>query len=409
MAPSMMTTSTVKSASRPLTVATWIEDPAMAGDVRACLAQLPVQVAVEKENGSDADRWFSQLEQVHPDVVLLGLSQIQGGLARTIERIRAAAGDAAVVAVDTNTDPQAVLAAVRAGAAEYVYPPVAEHLGAALERVTESRSQNPGRALGKTVAFVSAKGGCGATTVACHVASSLRQLTGKTTLLADLDLDNGVIGFLTKTKSTYTIEDAIQNVDRLDTSYWKALVSQAEPGLDVICSAGTGSDRRSDEGCGVIDFTRTQYDWVVVDLGRGLTHANRNALKAIDEVYVVTTLDVPALYRCQQMVRSLIEMGCSRERVRLVVNRISKNADLTKAEIEHMIGIPVSFELQDDPTALGEAYVEGKLLPPNSDLSRRMSRIARQIGGIAEPAPAKSRLSFSWLVKPADTRVPQVA
>jgi pilus assembly protein CpaE len=303
-----------------------------------------------------------------------------------------------------------VLAAIRAGAAEYVYPPVADHLGAALERVAESRSQNTGRALGKTVAFVSAKGGCGATTVACHVATSLRQLTGKTTLLADFDLDNGVIGFLTKTKSSYTVEDAIQNVGRLDTSYWKALVSQAEPGLEVICAPGADTERRTEEGRdAVIDFTRTQYDWIVVDLGRGLTRANRNALQAIDEVYVVTTLDVPALYRCQQMVRSLVEMGCSRDRLRLVVNRISKNAELTKAEIEHMIGIPVSFELQDDAAALGEAYVEGKLLPANSDLAKRMGRIARQIAGIAEPVPSKSRLSLSWLVKTADTRVPQVA
>lgn len=392
-----------------LTVAVWITDEEMAADIQSCLASLPVRLAAGADS-ADWDSWVEQIERVRPDVVVLGVTQIPGTLAAAIQRFRWDAGAPAVVAVGTATDPEVVLGAIRAGAAEYVYPPVAAHLGTALDRVAETRAQQSGSVrCGKTVAFVSAKGGCGATTVACHVAAGLAQQTGKAALLADFDLDSGVIGFLTKTRSAYTVADALRSAERLDPSYWKALTSQAGPGLDVVCSPGSPApDTDADSTAPVLDFARTQYDFVVVDLGRGLSRSAVNALDAVDEIYLVTTLDVPALYRCQQMIRTLIEHGLSRDRVHLVVNRIGKNTELTRVEIEQMLNLPVSCELPDDSAALGDAYVEGKLLPPANDLARRIARIARRIAGIPEEAP-KRRFTFSWLPKTSDCRPHQTA
>lgn len=400
---------TPASKRRPLTVAVWITDEGMAADVQSCLASLPVRPVPDAES-ADWDRWVVQIERARPDVVIVGVAQIPGTLAEALQRLRWEGGVPAVVAVDTATDPEVVLGAIRAGAAEYVYPPVAAHLGAALERVAETLAQHKGSVrCAKTVAFVSAKGGCGATSVACHVASGLAQQTGKTALLADFDLDNGVVGFLTKTRSAYTVADALRNAERLDPSYWKALTSQAGAGLDVVCSpASPSTETEADSSAAVLNFARTQHDYVVADLGRGLSRAGVNALDAVDEIYLVTTLDVPALYRSQQMIRTLLERGFTRDRVHLVVNRIGKSAQLTRDEIEQMLDLPVSFELPEDATALDDAYVEGKLLPASNDLAKRMARIARQIAGVPEEAP-KRCFTFSWLPKTANCRPQETA
>ena len=53
-------------------------------------------------------------------------------------------------------------------------------------------------------------------------------------LLADLDVSAGMVAFLMKSVSPYSVADALNNVDRLDSSYWKALVSNGIPGLEVI-------------------------------------------------------------------------------------------------------------------------------------------------------------------------------
>ena len=53
-------------------------------------------------------------------------------------------------------------------------------------------------------------------------------------LLADMDLDAGMVRFLMKTKSPYSVLDALNNLHRLDQSYWTALVSNGLPGLEII-------------------------------------------------------------------------------------------------------------------------------------------------------------------------------
>ena len=112
-----------------------------------------------------------------------------------------------------------------------------EPLRRALERRSRERGRGAGRPAkaGKAFGFLSAKGGCGATTLACHVAAELGYAHQKV-LLADLDLDAGMVAFITKTKSVYSILDAVNNLHRLDISYWKALVSNGIPGVEIVSS-----------------------------------------------------------------------------------------------------------------------------------------------------------------------------
>jgi Flp pilus assembly CpaE family ATPase len=94
------------------------------------------------------------------------------------------------------------------------------------------------------------------------------------------------------------------------------------------------------------------------------------------------------------VVRNLLDAGYSRDRLHLVMNRIPRNTEITKGEIEQMLGVPVAFQLPDEQAALYEAYSAGQLLPGAHNLTRRMSDIARLITGIPEEKPAKRRLAF---------------
>src|SRR5262249_31171156 len=161
---------------------------------------------------------------------------------------------------------------------------------------------------GKSFGFLSAKGGCGATTLICHVAVELGRQNQKV-LLADLDLDAGMIGFLTKTKGTYSILDAVNNLHRLDTSYWKALVSNGIPGVEIVPSPVALASRttpREEQLRHVLAFVRPYYDISLVDLGRSLSRTSMGALEEIDETCLVTTLEVPALHQAKLIVQTLL-------------------------------------------------------------------------------------------------------
>jgi pilus assembly protein CpaE len=301
------------------------------------------------------------------------------------------------VAVHTTADPDAILSAMRAGVNEYVYPPLEGALRGALER----RSSDAGRRLsgtrwgGRTMGFLSSKGGCGATTIVCHLAVELGRLSQKV-LLADLDLDAGLIGFLTKAKPGYSILDAVNNLHRMDVSYWKALVSNGIPNVEVIAAPALAADRtypQQEQLRQLFSFLRSCYDFTLIDLGRSLTRAGAASLEEMDEAYLVTTLEVPALHQAKQVLQILMDAGYGKDRVKLILNRVPKRSELAPGEIEKIMGLPVYAVLPSCYPELQECYSMGKLLPERSVLGQAIRDLSLRIVGV-DKKPAKKKFSL---------------
>ncbi|MDE3167277.1 MAG: AAA family ATPase, partial [Acidobacteriota bacterium] len=222
----------------PLTIGLAIENRELWDQVQGTLGGLPFRVIVEHQDVGDVSNFMDRLERMRPNVVLVDISGWKEPLEGLVSSIRGAAGDPMIVALNTHAESGAILSAMRAGVNEYLYPPLQDSLRKALEKRSVDISRRPGggaKGGGKSIGFLSAKGGCGATTLVCHVAAELGRLNNRV-LLTDLDLDAGMIAFITKTKSMYSILDAINNLHRLDISYWKALVSNGIPGVEIISS-----------------------------------------------------------------------------------------------------------------------------------------------------------------------------
>lgn len=380
----------------PLTIGLAIENHDLMEQARACLAELPFRVTVEHQDLSEMGGFLDRLERMHPDVVLVDITVTKEPLEGLVAAIRAATGDSMIVALNTVADSEAILSSLRAGINEYVFPPLGAPLRKALERRSAERSRRRDTGLkgvAKAFAFFSAKGGCGATTLICHVAAELGRQDRKV-LLADLDLDAGMISFITKTKSVYSVLDAVNNLHRLDIHYWKALVSNGIPGVEIMSAPLTLASKqqpKDDQLRQVIAFAKPHYDWTLVDLGRSLSRTAMAALEEIDEACLVATLEVPALHQAKQIVQTLLDSGFGKNRIRLILNRSPKRLDITPGELEKMLAIPVFCTIANDYTELYEAYAEGRMLDRNSNLGKNIARLASKLANVQteEKAPKK--------------------
>ena len=383
---------------RPLNAALWVASEELLTPARKALADLSVRVVFEQAALVNLQAALMRLGQARPDLVLVEIGELGDRMAEVFREIRALPASPALVAVHRSADPEKILAAMRAGACEFVYPPLETNLRPAIERIAAElgrrRRQTTG---GKTLAFFSAKGGCGATTVACHVAVELQRQTPQRILLADLDLETGLIRFFMKTKTDYSVLDAAHNIDRLDEHFWRALISNGMPRLEVIAAPAVAASVEPPEEESfrrVIRFTRTLYDWVIVDLGRSLNPRTMNALEEIDEGFLVTTLEVPALYQAKQLITTLVSSGYGSDRLRVILNRTPKRPEVTLEEVQTMLGLPVYAALPNDYVALNEAYTSGELLEPGSGLATAFARLAARIANLPEP---RKRMRFSLL------------
>ncbi|MGA2327274.1 MAG: hypothetical protein ABSH05_13410 [Bryobacteraceae bacterium] len=370
-------------------------------EVQECIRDLPVRVLMQQAEVGDPAAFLDQLEHLRLDVLIIDLTRLAEPFEQVVRRTKSASAAPMIIALNETADPEVILGAIRAGANEFLYPPLQVGLRKALERLSgeRARSHAASRQRGRTLGFVSAKGGCGATTIACHVAVEIQRMTSQDVLLADMDLESGMVGFVMKAKTPYSIMDAVRNVQRLDLSYWKALVSNGQGHLEVILAPAVASIQEApdpDHFRQVLGFLRSAYDWIVTDLGRSLNALSLGMLEEIDDLYLVATPDVPSLHQCKQVVQVLLDAGYARQRLHLVMNRMPKRSDLGPGELQRLFGVPVYESMPNDYPVLYETYAEGNLLPASSELGKSMNALASKITGAApkEKAP-KSRLNLS--------------
>jgi pilus assembly protein CpaE len=387
----------------PLTIGLAIENRDLWEQAQSCLADLPFRVIVEHQDLGDVSNFLDRLERMRPDVVLVDISGWKEPLETLVSSIRSAIGDPMIIALNNSAEADAILAVLRAGINEYLFPPLQEPLKKSLEKRSAERSRRRSDGVkggGKAFAFLSAKGGCGATTLVTHVAAELGRQNQKV-LLTDLDLDAGMVGFITKTKAVYSILDAVNNLHRLDIHYWKALVSNGIPGVEIVSSplALASKQQPKDEQIRhVLGFARPHYDWTLVDLGRSLSRMAMAALEEIDEACLVTTLEVPALHQSKQIIQTLLDSGYGKNRIRLILNRAPKRLDIQPGELEKMLGIPIFCMIPNDYPELYETYAEGRMLNRSSELGKSISRLAMKLANL-EDDKNKEKKRFAFLGK----------
>ena len=369
-----------------------IKDESLRREAVDALRESAQQVAFEQHD-SDWTSLLEHLGKLKPEALLLDLTTVPTDLAVAMRQIKIHAPRTKVVALHGVEDPKMILSAMRAGVNEFLHPPLEDSLPTALERILSSVESDTGTASrGKIIGFLSAKGGCGATTLACHVAWELQNQTRKRVLLADLDLTSGLVGFLMKTPSSYSILDVAKNLSRLDESLWKALIVENRPNLSVIPAPASYSrwDHPDENQLKqILQFMRTQHDWIVLDLGRSLNSIATAVLDEIDQLLLVSTLEVVALHGLKTIVHGLFEQG---EKLQLVLNRTPKLMDISTQELEKILGRSLYAALPNDYMGLYQSYSSGNLLNSNTRLAQHFGLLASKIAGLPS---AKTKKRFA--------------
>lgn len=369
-----------------LSVALIVENRAIADGVSKALESHPVRVLFEtNELPSDWSELLARIERVRPELVLLDLTSLHQPLEEVMRMLGRTSVNPPVFVLNDQPDSDAILGALRAGASEFLFLPFDDTLPQALARFKqtrqEQRQQTTGK--GKLVGFLSAKGGCGATTMACHFSVGLTERDNKKVLLADLDFQSGVIDFLAKVKSGYSIADAVNNIQRLDDSYWQGLVSNGIPNLEIITAPSSPTNKVvSVDGLRqVLSFASRHYDWTVMDLGRNLTPDTLSILPLLDETYLVVTPEIPALHQAKRIIRYLLDTGFDPDKLRVILNRAPRSMDVTLDELGDMLGLPIYATVEDDFQALQSSYSEGQLVRSGGKIGKDMDRlVSRELG-----------------------------
>jgi pilus assembly protein CpaE len=363
-------------------------------EAERCCQELANHTIVEKNDCTNWPNFLEWLRQTQPQVLLIDVEHFQNSVEERVRQAKAASPESMIIALHNAADSQMIIAGMRAGIDEYFYPPLEKSLRNVLERKIDQHTRSQFRTDSdcKTIAFLSAKGGCGGTTVACHVAVELGKRMSQTgayhVLLADLDVTGGNVRFLMRSKTPRSVLDAMKTGQTLDVASWNSMISNGHPGLEVISAPASSSLKRMPEQREVervLNFARARYQWTVLDLGCSLTPYTMNMLDSVNELYLVASPDVLSLYKVKQILDELQQSDFPAERIRLILNQSAEYSDRVVAdEAQKMLGVTSYCSLPNDYSGLAEAYASGSLLSDHSPLGRQISSLASKISGIED-------------------------
>ena len=300
--------------------------------------------------------------------------------------------DRRFIAAGPGLSPELLLEAMRAGMADYLIKPVTiDALHPAVGRMT-SRLARPSserlRKPGAAFAFASAKGGAGSTTVATNLAIVLHQLTGKKTLLVDLELQMGEVALLLGVQPRFNFVDMVQNFSKMDAGLLASFIERHSSGVHVL-SAPYHPERA--EGVSVeqvrriLGFLRQHYDYVLIDTSKSLLPSSLAAFEQSDVVFLVTGPDLPSLRNIQRglpLIRRAL--SGSDQQFRLVVNRHNGGEAIPRADIEGTLGLKVYWTLSNDYETVITAANTGKpvVLSGDSRYARDIRALGAEITGL---------------------------
>ena len=370
----------------PVTAALLISNRQLWEQAHSCIQNLPVRIALEQNDPSEMDELLDRIERHRSDVVLVEANLLPVPLEEFVRRLRDTASQPADFVFHLEASPQHILEALHAGAGEYLCPPLVEPLRKAFEKLSAERSRSPlsqPGALGRIFGFLSAKGGCGATTFACHTAAETARRLKAPVLLADFDFDAGLLRFVMKSKAAYSLRDALDNMHRMDASYWKALVS-AHGHLDVIPAPEDLAAKRpgdAKETAHLMRFIRSLYQAAVVDFGRHVSRAALDSLPELDTLYVLTSPSPDDLEHARDCIADVTAREFPVSRIRVLVNRVPERGGPDPKAVADFLGTAPAAWFPADAAALYDAWSEGRLIEANSRLGREFGELA---GSVAE-------------------------
>ena len=131
----------------------------------------------------------------------------------------------------------------------------------------------------------------------------------------------------------------------------------------------------------VIEYTRSAYELVVVDLPSAYERISQVVLGEADHAYVVCNPELPSLHLTRKLLSYMDQMGFGSDRCSLLINRMSSRYELGSGDMQKVFNFPIALVFPEDHGATHRALTGGKTIPPNCELGRRLRDFATSIVG----------------------------
>lgn len=329
-----------------------------------------------------------------PEVVILDLAAGQRAFESAAE-VRERAHDAALIGYGCRPEQAALAQAVGFNSLIGDTVHVEDLVGAIDDAVHKSR----GGVEPQLYSFLPAKAGSGATTVVCNLAATLAGPLEQKVLVIEADLRSGVLGVMLNVTPRHSVQELLPQASELDSFRWENAIVRAWDVHWLLTTRAIDARPPSwNEYYQVLNFARSRYDFILVDLPELINPATVEIVRRSQMVFSIATPELLALKMTEQRAAEVAHWGLPGARHGIVLNR-THGADLSPEEVARLLKRPVLRSLPNDYPAVRQAVMEGRPVRPDTRLGKAYLEFARHLAGGGEPAQASLSGVLKGLLK----------
>lgn len=278
---------------------------------------------------------------------------------------------------------------IRNGISEYLVAPVAisEVLGA-VSAIFVDPDAEP---LGRTIAFIGAKGGVGSSTIAHNCAWDISNLFSTEVVLADLDLAYGTANINFDQDPPQGMSEAVYSPERLDEVFLDRLLAKCSNHLSLLAAPST-LDRAYDLERGsfqpMVEVLQRSAPVNVLDVPHAWSEWTRALLGEVDEVIVTAVPDLANLRNTKNMFDALKKLRPNDRPPHLILNQVGmpKRPEIAPNDFCDPIETQPIAIIPFDAQLFGSAANSGRMIAEmdkKSPAAETFSQIAHIVTGRA--------------------------
>lgn len=301
-----------------------------------------------------------------PNVIIVETSMVGDELlAELNELANVCDADTRVILIGQKNDVDLYRRLIRFGVSEYIVAPISVmDLMSTVGEMFVAPDADP---LGRSIAFVGAKGGSGSSTISQNLAWSISELFENEVIIGDFDLAGGTVGLNFNQDPTQGIAEALFSSEKLDETYLDRILAKCTDHLNLLTAPAT-LDRTyefgSDEVDRLIELAQKSVPFFVADLPYQWTEWMQNTLVSADEVVITSTADLAGLRNTKNLFDSLVQKRTNDPKPRIILNQVgrSKETEIKVSAFEDALDTEVELSIPFDPALFGLAMNNGQMI-----------------------------------------------
>jgi pilus assembly protein CpaE len=310
-----------------------------------------------------------------------------------------------VIVVGRHNDISLYRELIRSGISEYIVAPfsMAEIMGAIASIFVDPEAEP----LGRSIAFIGAKGGVGSSTIAHNCAFGISTLFSTETVLADMDLPFGTANIDFDQDPAQGMAEAVFSPERLDEVFLDRLLTNCGHNLSLL-AAPSLLDRGYDYERGafqpILDLLQRSAPVSVLDLPHSWADWTRAVLSDVDEVVITCAPDLANLRNMKNMLDALKKLRPNDKPPHLVLNQVGmpKRPEISPQDFFEPLELEPVAIIPFDAQLFGTAANSGRMIPEmdaKSPTAETFSQLAHLVTGRASMKKPKKAGLGSLLEK----------